>query len=232
VVTNDKKPKRWKVGELAEVTGLTVRTLHHYESIGLLKPGGRTEGQQRIYDERDVRRLYRILALRDLGLSLTEIKETLAEEADLGDVLRQHRDRVDEEMKRLGQLRTLLDHASSHAEDDVEDETLLLMIEAMARVVRRGDEQQPTAMDRWQKIAVEIRACMDAGEAPSSARAQAVAREAMEGIVAFAGGDAATIEALAYLRKVAPPKDGTLPGWDAAMMRYLDEALDKQKETK
>ena len=62
--------RRWKVGELASATGLTVRTLHHYERIGLLSPAQRTEGNQRLYDEGDVVRLYRIRALRDLGLSL------------------------------------------------------------------------------------------------------------------------------------------------------------------
>src|SRR4051812_34513429 len=81
--------RRWRIGELAEATGLTVRTLHHYEHIGLLAAAARSEGRQRLYDEDDVRRLYRIRALRDLGLSLADIRRTLKNDrAALGDVLR------------------------------------------------------------------------------------------------------------------------------------------------
>jgi MerR family transcriptional regulator, thiopeptide resistance regulator len=215
--------RRWRVGELAKASGLTVRTLHHYEHIGLLAPGSRTEGRQRLYDARDVRRLYRICALRDLGLSLAEIGRVF-ERGSLRDALRAHRDRVDAEIDRLRTLRRLIDHACAHSD---ETETLLTMIEAMTRVVRRGEERQADpkqAEARWRKLGRELRACMKAGEVPSSARARAVARKALKGILEFAGGDRATVEALAFLRKHAPPRN--LAGWDAAMMRYLDQALE------
>src|SRR5690348_1957628 len=97
-----KNRRQWRIGELAEATGLTVRTLHHYEHIGLLAPDTRTEGRQRLYDSRDVQRLYRIRALRDLGLSLAEIGRMLNENrAELADVLRAHRARVDAEIEQL-----------------------------------------------------------------------------------------------------------------------------------
>jgi cob(I)alamin adenosyltransferase len=63
----------WTVGRLAEAAGVTVRTLHHYDELGLLRPAGRTEAGYRLYDAAGVERLYRILALRGLGFSLTEI---------------------------------------------------------------------------------------------------------------------------------------------------------------
>jgi len=69
--------RRWKVGELAEATGLTVRALHHYDEVGLLVPSERTSAGHRLYDEQDVRRLYRVLALRELGLGLDEIASLL-----------------------------------------------------------------------------------------------------------------------------------------------------------
>ena len=62
--------KHWKIGELARATGLTVRTLHHYDEIGLLVPSERTQAGYRLYGEQDVRRLYEIRALRDLGIPL------------------------------------------------------------------------------------------------------------------------------------------------------------------
>jgi hypothetical protein len=52
----------WKVGELARTTGLTVRTLHHWDALGLPTPSERTPAGYRLYDEGDVRRLYQIVA--------------------------------------------------------------------------------------------------------------------------------------------------------------------------
>ncbi len=70
----------WKVGALAEASGLTVRTLHHWDQIGLLSPSSRTGAGHREYSEQDVVRLYQVLALRRLGLGL----ETIAMCLDVG----------------------------------------------------------------------------------------------------------------------------------------------------
>ena len=59
-----------KIGELASRTGLTVRTLHHYDEIGLLKPSHRTDSGHRLYTVRDLGRLQQIVSLRQLGFSL------------------------------------------------------------------------------------------------------------------------------------------------------------------
>ena len=61
----------WKIGELARRTGLTVRTLHHYDEIGLLSPAERSDGGHRVYYEAGVQRLYRIVSLRSLGFRST-----------------------------------------------------------------------------------------------------------------------------------------------------------------
>jgi DNA-binding transcriptional MerR regulator len=70
-----------RVGELATATGLTVRTLHYYEEIGLLVASGRTDAGHRVYDDSDVERLYRICLLRRLGLPLGEIARALDDPA-------------------------------------------------------------------------------------------------------------------------------------------------------
>ena len=67
----------WKIGELAKRTGLTVRTLHHYDEIGLLSPAERSDGGHRVYDEAAVQRLYRIVSLRSLGFPLDAIADAL-----------------------------------------------------------------------------------------------------------------------------------------------------------
>ena len=66
-----------KVGELAKRTGLTVRALHHYDEIGLLKPSLHTEAGYRLYTADDVARLQRVLSLRQLGFSLEQVRDCL-----------------------------------------------------------------------------------------------------------------------------------------------------------
>ena len=66
-----------RVGDLAAATGVTLRTLHHYEEVGVLVASKRTEAGHRLYSAADVRRLYRIMALRELGMSLAEVRNAL-----------------------------------------------------------------------------------------------------------------------------------------------------------
>ena len=82
----------WKVGELAAEAGLTVRTLHHYDRIGLVRPAQRTGSGHRLYTAADVERLYQVLALRQLGLGLDRIADLLAGDVELTQVLSAHRD--------------------------------------------------------------------------------------------------------------------------------------------
>lgn len=69
---------RLKVGELAKRSGLTVRTLHHYDTLGLLTPSARSDAGYRLYDRSDIARLHQIQALRRFGMSLTDIGQWLA----------------------------------------------------------------------------------------------------------------------------------------------------------
>jgi DNA-binding transcriptional MerR regulator/uncharacterized glyoxalase superfamily protein PhnB len=70
-----------RIGELATATGLTVRTLHHYDEIELLVPSARSAAGHRLYGDEDVARLYRICLLRRLGLPLAEITRALDDPA-------------------------------------------------------------------------------------------------------------------------------------------------------
>ena len=66
-----------KVGELAKQTGLSIRTLHYYDEIGLLRPSLHTASGHRLYNPADVSRLQQVVCLRQLGLSLEEIAACL-----------------------------------------------------------------------------------------------------------------------------------------------------------
>lgn len=101
--------KRWKVGEVAKATGLTVRALHHYDELGLLVPSERTPAGHRLYAEGDLRRLYRILALRQVRLPLTEIDSVIDDEGPgLIETVRRHLERVDRDLERGQRLRRSL----------------------------------------------------------------------------------------------------------------------------
>ena len=65
------------VKEVSKLTGVSIRALHHYDAIGLLKPSQVTAAGYRLYDADALERLYMILVFRELGLSLKEIGEIL-----------------------------------------------------------------------------------------------------------------------------------------------------------
>ena len=65
------------IGELAENTGLSLRTIRHYDEVGLLKPSGRTEGGFRLYSQNDLSRLLLIRRMKPLGFSLGEMTDLL-----------------------------------------------------------------------------------------------------------------------------------------------------------
>src|SRR5688500_10716567 len=89
-----------KVGELAKRTGLTVRTLHHYEAVGLLKPSLRTESGHRLFTTTDVARLQQVLSFRQLGFSLEEIRSCLGRRGTLPlEVIRLHVNRLREQIE-------------------------------------------------------------------------------------------------------------------------------------
>jgi DNA-binding transcriptional MerR regulator len=92
------------VGEVARLASVTVRTLHHYHEIGLLTPSLRTSAGYRQYDESDLQRLHRILGYRELGFSLEEIADILAEAVDMGEHLRRQRALLNERIARLQRM--------------------------------------------------------------------------------------------------------------------------------
>jgi DNA-binding transcriptional MerR regulator len=96
----------YRVGEVAALAGVTIRTLHHYEQIGLLVPGGRTESGYRVYSSADIDRLSRVLYYRALGFSLDDIA-SLLDDASIS--LRQHLERQHELLRReLQRVQTMV----------------------------------------------------------------------------------------------------------------------------
>lgn len=107
----------YTVKQVADLAGITVRTLHHYDRIGLLEPESTSEGGYRIYSDDDLERLQQILFFRELGFELKRIREIL-ERPDFERLraLRAHRDLMQEKRARLAQLVETLDRTIEHAE--------------------------------------------------------------------------------------------------------------------
>ena len=100
-----------KIGELAARSGLTVRALHHYDSIGLLTPSAHTDSGYRLYNRADVARLHQIQALRRFGMSLADIGTFLASpDAPFADVVAQQIATLDRQIAQASALREQLSH--------------------------------------------------------------------------------------------------------------------------
>lgn len=98
-----------KVGQLAKQVCLSVRTLHHYDEIGLLSPSARTDAGHRLYNTKDISRLHRIQALKQLGLSLQKITEIIHENSlPLPEIIAQQIIQLERELEQAAQLKAKL----------------------------------------------------------------------------------------------------------------------------
>jgi MerR family transcriptional regulator, thiopeptide resistance regulator len=204
---NDVDARRWKVGDLAASTGLTVRTLHHFDEIGLLRPTERTDAGHRLYTADDVRRLYRILALRHLGIPLGEIAASLdGDSGDLAVAVRRQLEQVEQDITRQQQLHRRLvallraiQESHQPSIDQLLDAMEAMMqakyftLDQLARMKERHREAGGDAFGRWQRewtaIAAEVKAHIHAGSNPADPAVQATARRWMDLMEDMTGGD-------------------------------------------
>ena len=99
-----------KISEVAKLSGVTVRTLHYYDEIGLLKPSKTTEAGYRMYSIEDLEKLQQILFFRELDFPLNEIKEIMVNpKYDKIEALNKHKELLIEKRKRIDGLVTLID---------------------------------------------------------------------------------------------------------------------------
>jgi DNA-binding transcriptional MerR regulator len=100
-----------KINEVAKLTGITVRTLHYYDEIGLLKPSKITEAGYRIYNDDSLEILQQILFFKELDFSLNDIKEIMSNpKYNKAEALAKHRELLLQNRKRLDGLIELLDN--------------------------------------------------------------------------------------------------------------------------
>ena len=101
----------YSVGRVADLAGVTIRTLHHYDEIGLLSPSGRSAAGYRIYEEPDLERLQQILFYRELGFALEEIAAIVDDpRTDAVGHLRRQRGLLTERIERLQKMVAAIDY--------------------------------------------------------------------------------------------------------------------------
>jgi DNA-binding transcriptional MerR regulator len=111
--------KQYTVHQLAQLAGVSVRTLHHYDQIGLLKPSSRTGAGYRLYQQVDLLHLQQILFYKELGFPLIEIQRILSDpEFDQFQALQKHRRMLLKEMDRLNCLLNTLEKTIAAYKED------------------------------------------------------------------------------------------------------------------
>jgi MerR family transcriptional regulator, thiopeptide resistance regulator len=236
----------FKVGELAGRTGLSVRTLHHYDEIGLLSPSRRTEAGHRLYSAGDVARLQQIRSLRALGFGLEEIRALLQEPGlSLGRTMALHiaglREQIRLRQQFLSRLEAVAARLRSAEEISAEElvVTAMEVIEMSERIEKYytpeqleylegrrrefGDEQIRAFEAEWQTLIEAVKTEMEAGTDPSDERVQSLARRWMELVEAFTGGDPGVARSLGNMWQ----QEENIHGIDTAEMREMGAYISK-----
>lgn len=154
----------WKVGELAKQTGLSVRTLHYYDQIGLLVPSRNKSNGHRLYTGTDIVRLQQIIALKHLGFSLDDIKEFLqSTDYSPGRVISLHIGQLREHIKYQQNLCRRLEKIaeSLQSQKEVTTEQFIEIIEAV-----KSTEKYLLAREQENKE----NSCKGRGEIPEQAK--------------------------------------------------------------
>ena len=227
------------VGQLAKLTGLTVRALHHYHAIGLLEPSQRSDSGYRLYTQADIVRLFRIQALQRLNLSLNEVAAVLAKDgAPLPEMIAQQLDELDDRIgkatalrSRLSQLHEVLTRGGEPVAND-----WLAAVELITQYDKycSSDELQrllihsKTDKDQWRSILAELHEAVRRDVPVQSDHAQALADRWMQLMLSRVGGDVGLAIKMKLAYHAQPDLQARMQaqsGLDTETMDYLTRAL-------
>jgi DNA-binding transcriptional MerR regulator len=202
----------YRIQEFAKLAGVTVRALHHYDRLGLLKPSGRSTAGYRLYRDRDFARLEQIVVLKFLGLPLEQIGRLLKRESPLADTLRRQQTVLLEKRRQLEAAIDAIEQAERSVLTSREPDWRLFTTivreiemqnntewskkyyspEAQAKVEARkhlwSPELQARVTNEWNALVVDIEAALE--EDPASPKSQALAARWRTLVEGFTGGDA------------------------------------------
>lgn len=170
--------RSYSVNKLAKLAGVSVRTLHHYDRLGLLKPSVRTEARYRLYGEKELIRLQQILFYKELDFSLQEILGILEDpNFDLVTALQQHKSALQERRDRLATLLTTIDKTIAK----LKGESGMLTDEELYEGFPKGQEYRQEAAEKYGEQTVaesedKLRKLGKEGFAQLKAESEAVAK--------------------------------------------------------
>ena len=235
----------WKVGELARETGLTVRTLHHWDEIGLLRPSRRTPSGHRLYGDADLARLQQVTSLRQLGFALEQIRDLLDRRGiPAREIVALHLSRVREQMALQRTLYERLERIAKHldAAETVSAGELIQTIEATtmyekyytpeqleelsARAAAIGEDRIRQSQADWQTLMDEVRAEMERGTDPAHPRVQALAARWQALIQEFTGGNPEISRSLGRMWQEEKNIHGIDTGAVRDMGAYVQRAME------
>lgn len=203
--------KLYRIKEFAELAGVTVRALHHYDRLKLLEPTSRTGKSYRLYSDRDLARLEQIVVLKFLGLPLRQIGDLLRADSHLSDTLRRQQTVLAERRRQLDQaiqaIRVaeqslhgsgepdwhLFKHIIKEIEmqNDTEWSRKYYSDSAKVKIEERKSLWSPELQEQvtrdWSELFTDIEASLD--EDPASPKAQALAARWKQLLAGFTGGD-------------------------------------------
>jgi DNA-binding transcriptional MerR regulator len=190
-----------KVGELASRTGLTVRTLHHYDSIGLLTPSARSDAGYRLYNRADITRLHQIQALRRFGMALADIAAFLdSPDASPAAIIARQIAAIDRQIADAAILRGQLAHMQDQLQRGEEPElsAWLTTLEQMTMHDKYFTKEEQQKMQpiiaggpEWTALVNELRQTVADGVPPSAPQAQDLAQRWMAALSRDTGNDPA-----------------------------------------
>jgi MerR family transcriptional regulator, thiopeptide resistance regulator len=229
---------RWSIGDLARASGLTIRTLYHYDEIGLVSASERTPSGHRRYTEDDVRLLYRVRTLRQLGFSLDDIRSMLSSSDSLHSLFTAQLAALNAQAAKLDELRTRVEGLLRH--DDTE--SLLTTLEMMSvyesyftadqltslrsRAAAMGPEAVEGLKTEWFSLAASLREHMNTGTPADDPAVQELSLKWDRLAAEFHGDDPAIKAAAAASWADNKAAISTQVGWpaDDGLVDYVNRA--------
>jgi len=223
-----------KVAAVARRSGVSVRTLHYYEEIGLLEPSGRTRSGHRLYTPADIQRLLQIRSLQQLGLSLAEVGDCLAGgRIEPLRVVRDHLAKVQEQRSALERVERQLERLAQQLArgglgDAQTTETLLNALEVITMYehyftneqLERLEAHASRDQDAVAPVIEQLEAARQRGTPPGDAAVQRLWQRFQEAVSSVAGGDP-EMSAAIYKLLHAEPKAREDHGISDELFAYL-----------
>lgn len=235
-----------KIGEVAEKTGLTNRTLRYYGEIGLLSPAKRSPSGYRLYGQKELERLQKIQSLKYLGLPLEEIRECLNagdEDYNLENILYRQMKQVRTEIE-LGKelyrrLQILAEFLQSSQKPSTQD--LLNALNTMTkyekyytkkqqeylkqRREKLGEDRIREVQQEWKELIEAVQSEMENGADPRSDRMQQLAARWEALIREFTGGDQGIRQSLSRMYKNEDAEEVSFGYMNSEIMQFVGQAL-------